>query len=332
MGIDPDSGVAHAMLEATGPEIVKLVRLMEPGQWYGGKWDDYTSAIQEALIGLNCARMVRIEQTGDGTIRYRSTSAGEFLRDKSIKSNLAHLKAALRWANRVGLLAKAPSIEMPKRASETMKGRPVTAEEFDRMIDAVPKVVGEADAALWKRFLRGLWLSGLRISEALALAWDDQGSLRVDLTGKRPMLWIPAALEKGNTERLLPITPDFAEFLFATPEDERTGFVFPLPLYKGERPPRYRASHIVASIGGKAGVKVSTQTKTGGVKYASAHDLRRSFGERWAARVMPQVPRERMRHESVTTTMTFYVGRNAERTADAVWEAFEKGNTEGNTC
>ncbi len=39
------------------------------------------------------------------------------------------------------------------------------------------------------------------------------------------------------------------------------------------------------------------------------HDLRRSFGERWATRVMPQVLMELMRHESIEATMNYYVGR-----------------------
>jgi integrase len=51
------------------------------------------------------------------------------------------------------------------------------------------------------------------------------------------------------------------------------------------------------------------------VKYASGHDLRRSFGERWVHRVMSQVLSELMRHEFTETTLKFYVGRNAERTA-----------------
>jgi integrase len=59
-------------------------------------------------------------------------------------------------------------------------------------------------------------------------------------------------------------------------------------------------------------------------KYATAHDLRRPFGERWAQRVMPQVSMELMRHESIDTTLKYYVGRNAQRTAKAVREAYEE--------
>ena len=32
---------------------------------------------------------------------------------------------------------------------------------------------------------------------------------------------------------------------------------------------------------------------------------------------------ELMRHESIQTTMRFYVGQNAQRTADAAWAAYE---------
>ena len=82
-----------------------------------------------------------------------------------------------------------------------------------------------------------------------------------------------------------------------------------------------------------AGIKVSIHPKTGRVKYASAHDRRRSFGERWAQLVMPQVLMELMRHESIETTMRYYVGRNAEMTADTLWLAYsqQRSLAEGTT-
>ena len=36
---------------------------------------------------------------------------------------------------------------------------------------------------------------------------------------------------------------------------------------------------------------------------------------------MPAQLMELMRHESIDTTLSYYVGRNAERTAAALWEA-----------
>ena len=36
---------------------------------------------------------------------------------------------------------------------------------------------------------------------------------------------------------------------------------------------------------------------------------------------MPQVSMELMRHESIETTLRYYVGRNAQQTASVLWEA-----------
>ena len=61
---------------------------------------------------------------------------------------------------------------MPKRVkgAKVMRGRPITGEEFDRLIKAVPKVVENAAAKSWEFYLRGLWTSGLRLSESLRAA------------------------------------------------------------------------------------------------------------------------------------------------------------------
>ena len=72
-----------------------------------------------------------------------------------------------------------------------------------------------------------------------------------------------------------------------------------------------RVRCIVSDIGKAAGVKVS---ESGGkVKYASAHDLRRSFGERWASRVMPNVLQELMRHENIQTTLDVRLAKSRAR-------------------
>jgi hypothetical protein len=48
-----------------------------------------------------------------------------------------------------------------------MKGRPISAEEFERMLDKTPGVVGDVAAASWQRVLRALWNSALRIDELM---------------------------------------------------------------------------------------------------------------------------------------------------------------------
>jgi integrase len=244
------------------------------------------------------------------------------LTESTIAGHLAHLKAALNWAKSQKLLPQVPSFPRLKRAkmskgAKVMRGRPITTEEFERMLGQAGEVVGPAAVDEWAFYLRGLWTSGLRLAESLELYWDREDKLHPVLTGRYPMLRIPAALEKGHKERLLPMAPEFARLLETVPEAERIGPVFKLDRIDGKpgRANKDRVSKIISKIGAKAKVRVDAK------KTASAHDLRRAFGERWAARLMPAQLMELMRHESIDTTLSYYVGRNAERTAAILWEA-----------
>lgn len=252
--------------------------------------------------------------------------------ETTIKSYLAHLKAMLRWAAKQKLIRECPAFPTIQRAKSSdkgtpMKGRAITTEEFERMLAKVPSVVGDANAAGWRHFLRGLWTSGLRLTESLDFSWDgDVGLVPAFPRRGRPMLMIPAESEKGHADRMLPMAPEFALFLLETPEADRTGYVFNLPGLRAKTA-EVRSKwvgKIVSRIGEKAGVRVRTDPKTKKVKYASCHDFRRAFGERWAARLMPVQLMTLMRHESIETTLRFYVGHNAEQTASICWEAFEK--------
>jgi integrase len=173
----------------------------------------------------------------------------------------------------------------------------------------------------------------------------------VDLSGKYPMLRIPGDHQKSGKDQLYPAAPEFAEFLMAVPEHQRRGRVFKLAGVVNPNAPWAGTkggavgdidwvSHVISRFGEKAGIKVSVgqkrNRKTGAteerVKDASAHDLRRSFGVRWSKLLMPTELLEMMRHEDISTTMQFYVGRNAQSTGEAVWAAYRAagGNT-GNT-
>ena len=216
-------------------------------------------------------------------------------------------------------------IEMPKRAKKSkgkMKGRPITLEEFERMLAKVPDVVGERAADSWTHYLTGLWLSGLRLEESMHLYWDRDDRLLVDFTGKYPMLHIPAEYQKKHEDQLMPLVPEFVEFLLETPSLDRTGPVFnPLPLRaNAPRLQPHRVGELASAIGKAAGVKVFTDPITAKVKYASAHDLRRSFGDRWKTKVMPHVLKELMRHKNIETTNRYYITENAASTAQLLWD------------
>lgn len=314
----------------------------------GEKWQSTANAV-ETIINPKLLRTLDETQIS----RFQSKLRDNGLAESSIKGHLAHLKAALRWAHDQKMIAAVPKIAMPKRANG-MKGRPITAEEFERMLSKVPAVVTlkpkkgetpkppEAVAALtarvaasWAFLLRGLWLSGLRLGEALDLHWTDHSKLCVDLTGRRPKIRIQADGQKANRYEESPIAPEFAELLLATPPEQRKGFVFaPLRRDGDGRLSRIdTVSDMITEFGQAAGVKVAEKpnrrkrkdgsTPASKTKYASAHDLRRAFGFRWSLLVMPAQLQQLMRHESITTTMEFYVGRNAEAAADALYAALE---------
>ena len=242
--------------------------------------------------------------------------------EATIASYLGTLRVAFNWAVAQGYLSAAPKLPKVTRSKtgRVARGRGLTLAEFVRMLRAVPAVVGAESAAGWVHLLKGLWLSGLRIEEAVRLTWDDRRQLCVDWSGQYPMLWIPAELEKGHRDRLMPITPDFARLLDRTPAAERTGFVFGMQSTRGVRPSGDVLTRKIAAIGQQAGIVVEPRTG----KHASAHDLRRTFGQRWASRVLSQTLREMMRHESLSTTMAYYVGVNASATAETLWKQARK--------
>jgi integrase len=156
-----------------------------------------------------------------------------------------------------------PAIEMPKRAdgiSKAMRGRPITGEELDRMIEKVPDK-RKREPEKWQQLLRGLNLSGLRLSEALALSWDDDAPISVCTAGKYPALRIRAEAEKAHRDRLLPIAPEFAEFLLAVPEADRRGLVFGIYGENGKPLTTKRASRYISSIGKAAKVRPQSSTR-----------------------------------------------------------------------
>jgi len=148
--------------------------------------------------------------------------------------------------------------------------------------------------------------------------------MSVDLEGgRRPRLRIAAEAEKGHQNRLLPITPDFAEFLAAVPKPDRFGKVFKVTgLGTGWQMTARRAGRIISAIGKRAGVVVDKQKE----KFASAHDLRRSFGTRWAKTLKPAVLMVLMRHENIDTTMAYYVDFDSDEIADELWAVHAAAN------
>jgi integrase len=199
------------------------------------------------------------------------------------------------------------------------------------MLQAIAKIRPH-DTGAWERLIVGLWLSGLRLGEAIALSWDDDAPLAVDLSGKYPALQIARRAQKSRKAERWPLPPDFAEWLLQTPQDDRHGRVFKLFSLRDHQPLALcKVGKVISRTGEAAHIVVAKDPDTGEVKYASAHDLRRSFGTRWARKVMPATLQRLMRHASINTTMKYYVQIGADDVAAELWAKHEPGgNTLGN--
>ena len=286
----------------------------------------------ERRTGIQRLADVSTERLNEYAAKLRKLSWSE----NTIKSHLGHIRAVLNWAVENKYLHACPKVPMPKRAKsiDVARGRALTDEEFHVLLSVVPqglKTMNSGASATpqaiesWRSYLRGLWWSGLRLEESLELHWSDRSRLCVvDMDDDDPALWIPGDKEKGNRFRYTPLAPEFIDLLRKSPT--RDGFVFNPMSQRPDLCERLGAQQVgrtVVKIGELTGIE-TTPGKT-----ASAHDLRRSFGDRWAQRVQPAILMELMRHRTITTTMKYYVGRNAKQTSKLLRAAV--GTTLGNS-
>ncbi len=249
----------------------------------------------------------------------------------TVRGYMNSVLAAVNWANLQGWISVAPKIRKIKTPKQkVMKGRPITDVEFQKILKATPIIVGEEAAASWKYVLRGLWSSALRLDELMHVSWDRPGTIRpVWKDGKLPVLEIPAAMQKNDTEESIPLLPWFESVLLETRPEKRKGWVFhpqSLQLKMGRkvrysRPDAEWVGKVIGRIGKEAGIVVDqADARTGRpAKHATAHDLRRSCGERLRdAGVPPLVICRVMRHSSWDTTRKHYAPGDIQRDAEVL--------------
>lgn len=264
----------------------------------------------------DCGHPVDIREiTGAVLSGWQRKLSASGLSPASVGSNLRCLRVALNWASKLGLLQACPRVLMP--AGSTSRGRPITLLEFVRFLRAIPGEFPECpDEAV--RLVKGLWLSGLRLDEALRLSWPGGsagGVPLVHLSGHRyPCIEWPASSHKNRRADMTPLPPDLLRFLSRCPD--RSGRVFGVPLA------RSTIIHRLSAAGRASGVRVSA------TKHVTAHDLRRTFGNRWALRLHPLVLRAMMRHASMETTLRYYVDLRLDQLGEALWGGQKGGQTQ----
>lgn len=235
-----------------------------------------------------------------------------------LSAGFSSILSGIAWGRDQGLVAivpKAPRVHRTRKGT-LAKSRAITFDEYGKIIRAIEPLVGAERRDSWAYLIRGLMLSGLRLSEALAMQWEPGPwpSPIID-DPERPSLRFPPGSQKSGRAEIVPTVPQFGLHLDETPEDQRVGKVFkPLGESGKVLANRYDVGREISAIGKAA--KVFTDDT--GKKPASAHDLRRLFGTYWAGRLMPVDLKALMRHAAIQTTMEFYVHTTTDQIHDRI--------------
>jgi len=238
----------------------------------------------------------------------------------TIQTYMKHIRVALYWAADEGYLAERPKVKVPKGTDDSMKGRAIEPAEFQQMLIAVDDVIPEY-AEQWRHYLTGLWLSGLRRAESLILSWDKSEPFHIDQTGLYWRFRIRASAQKSRKSQFCPMAPDLIQWLQeTTPAVERTGKVFEPVGFKGALLTGSEAGRMISRIGKAAEVETDPENE----RFATCHDFRRSFGTRWASKLMPADLTELMRHRSIETTMKYYVSQESDALSARLHAAFSE--------
>lgn len=160
----------------------------------------------------------RLLEGDEGRYDYRSPN--------SVNGMMGAIMAFIRFCHTRGWIDSVPPIQKIK-TDEVMKGRPVTAEEFERMLEAVPKVTGQSSATSWIFALNVLWESGFRIGDLMDFHWDDANHIRPvwpTRKGQHPTIIVPSTQKNGRVQEI-PMLPGLQEILHTIPKIKRTGWI-----------------------------------------------------------------------------------------------------------
>lgn len=242
--------------------------------------------------------------------RFRGQLEAMDISPSSVRSYFRALRAGLGWAESVDLIGSVPTIRHRRqvRESRTHRDRVPTLEEFERMLKVTAKERPN-DHREFRAFMRGLWLSGLRIDELNRLRWEHSAPMHVNLDGKLPLIVI--LQQKGGRDSFLPAPPQFWT-LIDRPGVVRRGPVFPIHgKHKGSQMTTRTIGRRIGDIGRRAGVIVDPASG----KCCTAHDLRAAYLTRVAAVATLSQTQKLARHIDPKTTSQFYVRHEAEELA-----------------
>lgn len=160
----------------------------------------------------------RLLEGDEGVFDYRAPT--------TVNTMMGAVMAFVRFCKKRGWIPEVPPLEK-LGVDDVMKGRPITGEEFDRMLEATPKAVGERSADSWQYVLNVIWESAFRVGDVMNFSWDDDRRIHPLWPTRKehfPTLAIPSSQKNKKTQEI-PMLPGLQELLAKTPKNDRQGWV-----------------------------------------------------------------------------------------------------------
>jgi len=268
----------------------------------------------ERIIGPKRLQAVKTATVDDYISRRRSERGrkqGSIVSPATINKELRHLKAVLRVANEWGYLPAVPRFRMLKEPQKLPTY--VLPEHFAAIYQACDQAVRPMDqpysaADWWRALLVFAYMTGWRISEPLALRWDDVSldngtaiTRHGDNKGKRDDV---ASLHPVVVEHLRRIADGSIDWpvVFYWPNTERT---------------LWKEFHRIQEAAGIHLPCREDHVHTPACHVYGFHDLRRAFATLNAPKLSGDALQALMRHKSYTTTKRYI---NMARQIDGAME------------
>lgn len=225
-------------------------------------------------------------------------TTGNRVSPATVNRELRYIRAALKRAHEWKLLSEVPKIKMIKEPDRLP--RFITEDDFAKIYDVCDTARRPFEecqeytpGAWWRAFLVFLYCSGWRLSETLALQWDDVSLDKATATTR-------AEVNKGRRDEIVPLHPLAVEHLRKIVSFE--GPVFPWP--HSDRAVWQEFAKIQETAGIRVPCTLSHEHTPHCFRYGF-HDFRRSYGTR-NARILPAVDLQKlMRHRSFATTLRY---------------------------
>ncbi len=229
----------------------------------------------------------------------------------TINKELRHIRAVLQIAVDWGYLAQRPKFRMVKEPQKLV--RYVTPEHFAAIYQACEVAKRPAadtyDAATWWRtLLTFCYMTGWRISEPLALRWDD---VSLD-AGTAITRW---GDNKGKRDERVPLHPVVVEHLRKVVDFGQA--VFPWPHHERTLWEDFAAIQMVAGIDLPCH---ENHEHTAACHRYGFHDLRRAFATSNAEQLTPDALQTLMRHKSYLTTQKYInMGKQIDKAVEKLF-------------